>query len=142
MRYVMVPVPSEYVLDVMRWVLFRAPDEAGDGTMRDEARVRAVLTDASELERSLLLLVARGALENEPPTVTDVAVELDQSAQAIGLIVGTLNQKAGGTDIVKVQDETAIGVQGKTGRIAFLAMRREIARLIRAEAKATGAAAE
>jgi hypothetical protein len=110
--------------------------------MRDEARVRTVLKEANDLERSLLLLVAKRALENDPPTVTDVAAEFDEPAQSIRVIVRTLNQRAGNTEIVKVQDETAVGVLGKTGRIAFLAMRKEIARLIRAEAKATGVADE
>ena len=86
--------------------------------------------------------MAKRALENDPPTVTDVAEEFDQPAQAIRVIVRTLNQKAANTEIVKVQDETAVGVLGKRGRIAFLAMRKEIARLVRAEAKATGVAGE
>src|SRR6266540_2109515 len=58
MRYVMVPVPSEYVLDVMRWVLFRAADEDASALKQDEDRVLELIRDADEFTRSLLAVVA------------------------------------------------------------------------------------
>lgn len=145
MRYVMVPVPSEYVLDVMRWVLFRAPDEDSDNGMRDGLRLKNVLEEADELTRSLLVLVAKATIaDNIPVRLTDAAEDLGQDAATLRAALRDLNLYAleGGRTLVKVSNEAAVGVHGRTGKISFLAMRPDHARLVRAAVKAIDARGE
>lgn len=140
MRYVMVPVPTEHVLDVMRWVLFRAPED-GDVATRDSARVTKLVSEADELTRSILLLVAAAAVRDEPLRLSDIADELDHDPQVVRTAVRDVNQHAlgAGRNLLTVRSETAVGVHGNTGKIAYIAMRPDLARMVRAAAKATPA---
>jgi hypothetical protein len=134
MRYVLVPVPTEYVLDVMRWVLFRAPEgETTDG-MRDEARVRRLVLEAEPLARSLLELVARATGKGTTLRLSDAADELEQEPEVVRATLRELNGSAlgGGRDLVRLTKETAVRVNGNTGQDVCLEMRAEHASAIRA----------
>jgi hypothetical protein len=133
-RYVLVPVPSEYVLDVMRWVLFRAPDEqAGNETGRDLARVESLLSELDDFMRSLLLLVAKSVAADDALKLTDAADELDRRPQDVSDAVRAINLKAvWGKDVVTLRSEPAVGVRGQHGRASVLTMHPDIARLVRA----------
>lgn len=143
MRYVMVPVPREFVLDIMRWVLFRAPeeDDSGAGAMRDEARLRRLVEESDELTAGILLVVAKATIEDRPLRLTEAADELDQPADVVRAKLREVNAQAlgGGRDLVKVSNESAVGVHGNTGRISYLTMRPEHARLVRAVSKGADA---
>jgi len=131
-RYVLVPVPSEYVLDVMRWVLFRAPEES-EGTGRDVARAVQLLEALDEDQKALLLLVAKSVGEDDNLRVSDAAAELGQEPRAVTDAVAAINKKALWTKgIVAVRSETGVGVHGQTGKFSYITMRPEIARLVRA----------
>ena len=82
MSYVMVPVPAEHVLDVMRWVLFRTPEEDGVNDMRDRARLSTFMADATDVTRSILARVARAAVNDDPLRLSDVADDLGTSPSA------------------------------------------------------------
>ena len=96
MRYVLVPVPSEYVLDVMRWVLFRTPDEEGQTTERDAARVVQLLEELDEDKRALLVLVAKAVAKEDTLALPDAAEELGQEPQAVTEGLRAINQQAFG----------------------------------------------
>lgn len=133
MRFVMVPVPREHVLDVMRWVLFRAPEEDGTSDMRDAARLRTICEESDDLTMSLLVRVARATVDGDTPRLTDVADDLGEAPDTIRATLRTLNAWAlgGGRDLVKVSNEPAVGVHGNTGKISFLMMRPEHAHFVR-----------
>jgi hypothetical protein len=138
MRYVMVPVPAEHVLDVMRWVLFRAPDEDYETVARDAARVADFMADADDLTRSVLLRVAEATLTDEPLRLSDVATELDSEAQSINSVIRRANLVALGEEraLIEIRFESAIGVHGQTGKVSFLGMRPHLARQVRSVARA------
>jgi hypothetical protein len=133
MRYVMVPVPSEHVLDVMRWVLFRAPNDDVHSGMRDLARIQKVADEADEATRALLRRVADATVTDTPLRLTDVADELNQEPAALTELIRNLNSTVlgAGREVIRVSNEPGVGVYGKMGAVSFLVMRGEHARLIR-----------
>ena len=132
MRYTLVPVPSEYVLDVMRYVLFHAPDEFAQSSGRDAGRVESLLAALDDLQRSLLLLVAESVEGDDQLRLSDAAAELEEGPQAIGDAVRAINGKAlWGREVVGFRPETHVGVHGHRGKVSVLTMRPEIARLVR-----------
>jgi hypothetical protein len=137
MRYVMVPVPAEHVLDVMRWVLFRAPDEDYETVARDAARVANFMSDADDLTRSVVLRVAEATATDEPLRLSDVASELDKDGQTINAVIRDANAVALGAErpLIEIRFESAIGVHGQTGKVSFLGMRPHLARQIRMSAR-------
>ena len=127
-RYVLVPVPSEFVLDVMRWVLFRAPEES-EAPGGDEARVLQLLDALDEDQKAVLYLVAKSVAEDDNLRVQDAAQELGQRPPAVSEAVRAINQRALWTsEIVSVRTETGVGVNGQTAKISYITMRPEIAR--------------
>jgi hypothetical protein len=133
MRYVLVPVPSEFVLDVMRWVLFRATEEDSEGSVRDAARLKNLFVDTDDLTRAVLTLVARRTLDDQPLTLTEAAEELEQEADSIRACLRRVNSMAlgGGRELVAVATEPAVGPLGKRGKVAYLRMRPGHARAVR-----------
>jgi hypothetical protein len=133
MRYVMVPVPSEHVLDVMRWVLFRAPNDDVHSGMRDLARIQKVAEEADDATRTLLRRVADATVTDTPLRLTDVADELNQEPAALNELIRNLNATVlgAGREVIRVSNEPGVGVFGKMGAVSFLVMRGEHARLIR-----------
>jgi len=140
MRYVMVPVPSEYVLAVMRWVLFRAADEDASALKQDEDRVLGLIRDADEFTRSLLAVVAAATVKDRPLRLRDLADELGRDGQAVRLAIRTLNQTvlAGGRNLLELRSEPAVGIHGQTGTIVYVSMRPGVAPIVRAATRARG----
>jgi len=132
-KYVMVPVPREYVLDVMRWVLFRAPDELGETSGRDVVRVEQLLSALDEFQRSLLVLIARSVGGDDELRMTDAAAELNESPQVVSNSIREINQRAAawGRDVVTLRPESAVGIHGIVSKLPAVTMRPEIARIIR-----------
>lgn len=138
-RYVMVPVPSEFVLDVMRMVIFRAPDDEEVGDMRDEARLVALLREADDATRRLLLLVAGATHDDTPLRFSDAADELEVDGEALRALLAAVNAETlgAGRQLIGVTDEIAVRVHGNVGRNRYLVMRPEHARMLRAAARRT-----
>jgi hypothetical protein len=133
MRFVMVPVPREHVLDVMRWVLFRAPADDDPSGMRDHARIKTFLEDTDPVTRSVLQLLAKATSGGDALRLTDVTEQLEAEADVVRGILREINRSAlgGGRDLVQLAPETTVGVQGQTGRVLYLRMRPEHASVVR-----------
>jgi hypothetical protein len=128
----LVPVPSEYVLDVMRWVLFHSPDEQGESSGRDAMRVEKLLAELDDLQRSLLVLIARSVGTDDQLRLSDAAAELGHAPSVVSDTVRDINLKSQWTkQVVTLRPETAVGVLGKRGKVSVLTMRPEIAGLVR-----------
>lgn len=135
MGYTLVPVPSEYVLDVMRYVLFIAPDEEGQSTGRDKARVLRLLDELDDFNRSLVVLVAKSVTEDDALRLSDAAEQLGKASQMVSSAVRAVNVQAHwGRDVMTLRAETTVGALGQTGKISYITMRPDIARLVRAAA--------
>jgi hypothetical protein len=131
--YILVPVPTEYVLDVMRWVLFRAPD-ADELVARDIEQVERFLTDTDDATRSLLRLVASATIKGEPLQLRDLADELGEEPQAVRDAIERLNDEVLEDDdrsLIELRNDVAVGVYGRTGTMAFVSMRLALARTVR-----------
>jgi hypothetical protein len=138
-RFVLVPVPREHVLEVMRWVLFRAPQTEAKGAGHDAARVRNLLEQIDEPTKAFLMYLAKAVLEGDDLKLTDAAEDLDQDPSWVTNAVRVINQHAaGGGRVASVRTENAVGITGHTGKISFVTMRPDIARLVRAAAKRAG----
>jgi hypothetical protein len=133
MRYVMVPVPSEFVLEVLRLVIFRAPADEDVSNLRDEASIRRYLEGADEVSRSLLGLVARATKEDRPLQFSDAADQLGQDGEVLRTVLRDANEHAlaGERELVHISDEIAVRVHGNVGKNRYLSMRPEHARFIR-----------
>jgi len=131
--FVLVPVPAEHVLDVMRWVLFRTDVEGTGDVHPDVPRVTALLDTAEPGLRRLLEAVAEATIQGEPLRLRDLADELEQSTGDVTDTIDAINATALGHDrpLIEVRPETAVGVDGNTGRITHLAMRPQLARIVR-----------
>jgi len=142
-RYTLVPVPSEYVLDVMRYVLFIAPDEEGQSTGRDKARVLQLLDELDDFKRALLVLVAKAVTEDDSLRVSDAAQQLDQPPQVVSDAVRAINTQAyWGQDVLSLRAETSIGVLGQRGKISYVTMRPDIARHVRGASRSANVSGE
>jgi hypothetical protein len=131
MRYVMVPVPSEYVLDLLRWLQFRTEPEQPE---EDEANLRRLLGETDDRTRALLLLIAKGAIEGAPVRLSDAADLLEQDGPTVRAALLAADAQALGPDrtLVKVLNETEVNEFGRSGRVSYLAMRPHHARIVRA----------
>jgi len=140
MRYVMVPVPTAFVLDVMRLVIFRAPDDDDLSSARDEARLEKLMEESDELTRSLLLLVAKATVDSVQVRFSDTGLELDLNGEAMRALLKKVNGEAlgGGRELVGFSDEIAVRVHGNVGKDWFLVMRLEHARMLRSIAREAG----
>ena len=139
MRYVMVPVPSELVLDLMRWLQFRTEPEQPE---EDEANLRRLLADTDERTRALLVLIAKGTIEGAPVRLSDAADVLEQEPAAVraALLAADLQALGPGRTLVKVLNESEVNEFGRTGRVSYLAMRPHHARLVRATVRSLATA--
>ena len=137
MRYVMVPVPSAFVLDVMRMVIFRAPDDDDVSSARDEARLEAFMEGSDELARSLVVLVAKATVDSRQVRLSDTALDLELDGEPMRTLLKQVNDDAfgGGRQLVGVSDEIAVRVHGNVGKDWFLVMRLEHARMLRSIAR-------
>jgi hypothetical protein len=142
-RYTLVPVPSEYVLDVMRFVLFRAPDEDGPSKGRNKARVVHLLDTLDDFKRSLLILVATSVVQEDSLQLRDAAEQLNQRPQVVSEAVHAINSQAvWGRDVLMLRAETVVGIHGQTGKHLSITMRPDIARFVVAASRSANASGE
>jgi hypothetical protein len=132
--FVLVPVPAEHVLDVMRWVLFRADEEDTDPQLRgDTARLMELIARADPTVCALLGRVADATIRKEPLLLRDLADELGRTTGEVTEAIEALNIEALSDErpFVELRKETAIGITGTPARILYVAMRRDLARIAR-----------
>ena len=132
MRYVMVPVPSEFVMDVLRLVVFRGSEEESD-LLGEAIRLESLLERSEPLARSLIKVVASGTLAGNPVRFSDVVDVLETDAPTLTALIATINRGAlgGGRELIGTSTEIARRVHGNIGRNKHLVMRPEHAQLLR-----------
>ncbi len=136
MNFVLVPVPADHILAVMKWVLFRAEaDHKGVGLNDASTTLVSLLRDAEPELRSWLGAIAEAAIRNVPIQLRDLADDRNLTTEELLEAISDLNHSVLDSDreLIEVSTETAIGVSGNTGKIVRLSMPRNFARLIRAE---------
>lgn len=132
----MVPVPAEHVLDVMRWVLFRATEDE-EARLQDEQRVTELVAEADEPTRRLLVAVAAATLKNESLRLQDLAFELELEVGETNLAIEALNERAlDGRELIEVRKDPTVGVRGKLGAKPFVTMRPDLAPIVRTATRA------
>ena len=92
MPFVMVPVPEEYVTDVMQLVVDMtrgAPNQ--DGAQWDQPTIEKFFFDADEATRSVLSVVARGVVAGSAVTDEYAAGALQLDPQDMVAIVEQIN---------------------------------------------------
>lgn len=92
MAYVMVPVPEEYVEDVMNYMLkamARASQEQWD-----QEKVTQLFAEVDELSKALLAHVSRAIVEGREVYETDAAKAVQLSQRETAAIVRELNELA------------------------------------------------
>ena len=136
MDFVLVPVPAEHVLAIMKWVLFRAEtDQEGERPAKDLGRATSLVVLAEPELRLVLGAIAEAAIRNEPIRLRDLADDHNLSNEELNDLIINLNQTILDPDraLIEVSIETAVGVSGNTGHLARVSMQRDFALLIRHE---------
>lgn len=122
------PVPAEYVYDVMRWVLFRSHEWSDDAVKQVADQVLAFAASEGEPTRSLLERVARSTVEHASLRLRDLADELDTDTGEISALIDDLNERTlEGAAVIDRRNETAVGIHGQTGQVTFVSMRLDLA---------------
>ncbi|MSO87324.1 MAG: hypothetical protein EXQ71_07370 [Acidimicrobiia bacterium] len=136
MEFILVPVPAEHVLAVMKWVLFRA--ETAEERFRpigDFRSLVSLLVKADPELRFWLGAIAEAAIKNQPIRLLDLAGDRNLTTNDLLEAIANLNQSVLDSDreLIEVTTETAVGVSGNTGQIVHLSMPRQFALIIRGE---------
>lgn len=132
MGYVLVPVPAEFVLDVMRWVLFRAQDTDTELVQLETEQVQRFLATADDPTRALLHRAAEATVKALPLALRDLADELDMEPPAVRDRIEQLNHEIleGDRELIELRADVNVGVHGRTGTTAFVSMRPALARSV------------
>lgn len=136
MDFVLVPVPAEHVLAIMKWVLFRA--EADEERFRPIGEFRALVSLLVQADPELRLwlgAIAEAAIQNQPIQLRNLADDHNLTTDELLEAITNLNQSVMDSDreLIEVTTETAVGVSGNTGQIIHLSMPRQFALTIRGE---------
>jgi hypothetical protein len=93
MPYVMVPVPEEHVLDVMRYVTRLARSHEEGTEEWDAESVERLFEESNELSRSLLSFLAHPRRAGQRVTPPDIAEALELRLADFAGIVGPLSRQ-------------------------------------------------
>lgn len=117
----------------MRWVLFRAVEDE-ETRKQDEAKVIGFLAEADLRTRRLLHRVATGTVKGEAMRFRDVVDELDEDRTAAQTLVDELNDQVlgDGRELLETWVEPTIGMEGRKGMMVHIAMRKDLAGVVRA----------
>lgn len=140
MGYVLVPVPTEFVLEVMRWVLFRSTDDPDQQGEPSADRVERLLTEVDDVTRRMLVLVARSTAGGEAAQLRDLADELEIEPSHLRDVITALNESQpldDGRDVIEIRADVNVGVHGKRGTSAFVSMRPDVAPVVAAVARSS-----
>jgi hypothetical protein len=131
MQYVMVPVPSDHVLDLLRWLQFQTEPEQ---PAEDAAALQRAVEAADEVTTALLLSIAEASIAGDPIRLSDAADAVDLEISAVRAALRRVDDEVlgPGRTLVKVLQETVISERGNPGRIFCLTMRVHHARVVRA----------
>jgi hypothetical protein len=138
MDYVMVPVPDEFVIDVMQYVARLVARASVIPCTKDA--VEDFFDELEETNKALLSLVARY-------TVADKTVGFDEATEALELSereireiareINTAAQKRGFQPLMATQEAAVLLRSGRTAQRFLFIMTEPVARMIRAHERAT-----
>jgi hypothetical protein len=139
LRFELVPVPTEHVLEVMRWVLFRAL-ESEEARKQDERSVTTLMADADARTRALLQIVAKAALKDEPRRFRDVADEMGEDRADVRALIDALNEEVldDERELFETWVETVVGLEGREGSVVRISMRKDLAQVVRTAGRSGG----
>jgi hypothetical protein len=131
MEYVMVPVPDEYVVDVMQYVA-RLVARASVVPWT-KAAVGDFFDEIDEAGKSLLAFVARLTLAGKEPAEDDAAEALELSVREIRGIAREINegaQRGKFEPLLGTRDATVQLRNGRTVQRRVFAMNEQVARMV------------
>jgi hypothetical protein len=138
MPYVMVPVPEEHVVDVMKLVtklITRA-----SRVPWDQEAVDQTFLDADEGSRSLLSLVSRTTLAGKEVSAMEAMHSLELKMHDLAAILGPIDEatrEANRVPLIEMQVGERDGPAGRKRSVRNVVMDREVAEMVRvAERKA------
>jgi len=123
MGYVMVPVPSEHVREVMGIVLAKSSDSSKNA-VRDHARLTRLVEESHDLARSVLEVIARAAIEGSPPSLPATAEAVGQDEAVVLAVLRDLDMRAisRSAALVTVEKGPQDGAPARSARTAYLTM--------------------
>jgi hypothetical protein len=137
MRYVMVPVPEDFVEEVMQFIL-RAIARASIEPWDTES-VTQTFADVDEATRSLLAFVARAAAEGGELDAADAARKIQltvREASGIMIEINALARDANRPSLINARVVTERLPNGRTSEKRVLQMEPDVAELVRAAEQA------
>jgi hypothetical protein len=131
MGYVMVPVPSEHVREVMGMVLAKSSDSSKNA-VRDHARLTRLVEESHDLARSVLEVIARAAIEGSPPSLPATAEAVGQDEAVVLAVLRDLDMRAisRSAALVTVEEDVDDRTSARSARTAYLTMPPERARIV------------
>jgi hypothetical protein len=132
MRYVMVPVPEDFVEDVMQFILraiARASIEAWDAES-----ITQIFGDVDEATRSLLAFVARAAADGGELDAAEAARKIQltvREASGIMIEVNGLARETNRHPLISSRQVTERLPNGRTSEKRVLSMEPAVAELVR-----------
>src|SRR5262245_662386 len=119
MPYVMVPVPEQHLLDVMRYIM-RLASQAPPETPRpwDQVALERLLADSNTQTRALLTYLADPVRAGREVRARDVADDLELAAGDVPGIVGPLNRHFRRENREPLIESRAITVSTRSGKQA------------------------
>ena len=138
MDYVMVPVPQEYVVDVMLHIS-RLVARASVVPWTDEG-VAELFDEVDEASRSVLSLVARATTAEKELSDEDAADSLELKVREVRTIVRDINEAATRTKhepMLSLRDTTVILRNGRSVPKRLFAMTEVVAKAIRAHERSS-----
>jgi hypothetical protein len=146
MPYVMVPVPEEYVTQVMQLVIDMTKGTAEtDSQQWGETAIETFLIQADDATRSLVSLLAKNALEGRDVTDQAAADFLQLSMRDTVALLREVNERAGDAGLpplVELTTATTPIASGQAREVRVLSLPEEVARFVQARAGSTGTEAE
>jgi hypothetical protein len=143
MGYVMVPVPSEHVREVIGMVLAKSSDSSKNA-VRDHTRLTRLVEGSSDLTRSVLEVVARAAVEGSRLSLPAAAEAAGHDEAVVVAVLNELEMRAvsRSASLVTVEEEPRDGRPARSARTSYLTMRPERARLVLDTLRALDGSAE
>jgi len=138
MEYVMVPVPDEFVVDVMQYVA-RLVARASVVPWNKEA-VEDFFEGVEETNKALLSLIARYTVADKPVGYDEATEALELSEREVREIareINTVAQQRGFEPLFATQEASVLLRSGRTAKRFLFVMTEPVARMIRAHERAS-----
>ncbi len=145
MRFVMVPVPEEHVLEVMAHVArvsTRPPTGEWPAKQWDQDGIDRLVADANDRTRALLGFLAHRGRAGKEVTPREIAAALELERGDVPGILGPLNRqfrKLNRVPLFESRLRTVTSPEGRSEKRRSLTMSKDTARMVRAAIEAVSA---